>query len=148
MKNKNTTYVQQILKESSSKYNFYIINFPGIIHNKWKFSETSKKLSIIINAALLAFHIVSAVQYGNTVLKDSSVSIIHLILSLFIIIFVYLFTIIYCIYKYWHHKEDFNITLLAATSVTGNISHLVIYYVPYMLFINVTFQAKTSLVCI
>ena len=147
MAKKNTEYVQQILKESSNEDNLYIINLPGNIHSKWKVSEISIFiLSIIINGALFAFHIVSAIElikYGNTILKGkiskdsyenhSSVPIFHAIISLCIIIFVYLFTIISCIYKYWHHKEDFNIRLLAATSVTVNISHLVIYYMPYML---------------
>ena len=136
MKKSNTEYVQQILKENNSKYNFYIIDLPGIIHSKWKVSELSICiLSIIINAALFAFHIVSGVKlikYGSTILKDSSVPIVHLILSLLIIIFVYLFTITSCIYKCYKHRK-FNIRLLAATSITVNISHLVIYYMPYML---------------
>ena len=141
--------MQQILNESSSEFNFYIINLPGIIHSKWKVSEKSLIiLSIVISVILFAFHIVSAVElikYGNTILKDakdsnedhSSLPIFHLILSLFIIIFVYayFYTINLSIYKYWHHKENINIDirLLAATSITVNISYLVIYYMPYML---------------
>ena len=102
MENKNTEYAQQILKESSNEYNFYIINLLGIIHSKWEVSEKSLfLLSIIINVTLIAFHIVSGVKlimYGDAILKDSkdsdedhsSVPILHLAFSLFIIIIAYI----------------------------------------------------------
>ena len=137
----NTAYVEQILKETNSKHSFYIISLPA--NNRWKiYEELVLFLSILLNVALLVFHIASAVElinYSNEVLqshedsdKDHS-GFIHtsIAFSFIIPIITYIIAIVMYIIKY--HKKGCDIISLGATSITVNIIHLVCCFMPYML---------------
>ena len=108
--------------------------------------------SIFLNGALLAFHILSAVdiiQYGNDVLQDhNGITVSTVTLSLMVIVVTYILAVVRSVYEF--HKGGFdnrslvaaksvevkkalNFRTLAAMSITVNVVHLVCYFLPYML---------------
>ena len=124
--------------------------------NKWEIHEIPLLcLSISLNIALFAFHILSAVEiikYGNDVLqshqdssKDHSSSPTRAItISFTIIIVTYFSAVVMSVYKWCKggfdiksliltKKRPLNFRFLAAISITINIIHIVCYFMPYML---------------
>ena len=114
-------------------------------------------LSIVLNGALFAFHVVSAVEiirYGNDVLQShqdsnkdhSSSPIIFVTLSFCMIVVTYISAVLISVYRWYKEgfdsrslvkpkstKEPLNFRSLAVISVIINIIHIVCYFLPYML---------------
>ena len=123
---------------------------PNEIKGEWKIDETSLLgLSICLNFVLSIFHIISAVEiikYGNDVLQSDQgfssgknhaiAPIVTVTISIIIIVVTYISAVGISVYIFC--KRDPNsikttVTSLAAISIIVNITHLLCYFMPYML---------------
>ena len=156
---KSTVYEQELLKMTRTNGAYvrkvkgeckkYTIDLSA--SNKWKIDRIPLLiLSISLNIALFAFHILSAVEiikYGNDVLQShqdsskdhSSSPTATVTISFIMIIATYISAVLISVYRL-HKGLCFDtksllvaLNFLASMSVTINIIHIVCYFLPYML---------------
>ena len=120
--------------------------------SKWKVEEIPLLcLSVFLNGALFAFHILSAVdllEYGNDVLQSNQdLNVVTITFSLFVVVITYILALGRSVYEFYNGGFDtrslivaksvkvkpLNFRRLAAMSITVNAVHLVCYFLPYML---------------